>query len=345
MTTRATSRNALCGWTVQRWEITFPNGPARPSGHRASREDQVIRNNRFPSIRSLRAFEAAARHMSFTLAAQELNLTQGAVSHQIRSLEELLEHPLFTREGNAIVLTETGRDYLVMARSVIAELRIATNEAIDRDSENSLTIGCLGTFSIKCLMPNLKSFMDAHPDFKVTVRTIGPSEKTAAQDCDVTIHYGHRSQWPSLTSHEITRETLFPVCSPAYLDAGPGLTQPADLMHYRLIETRSPLILRDDWLIWLKSAGVDDLDPPDRIICDLLFPSYQAAIEGIGVALGRSAVVKDDLVAGRLVEPFAIRTQTHLGYHLLLSPHRRPSAAVEAFQAWVLGPFKDAISD
>lgn len=304
-----------------------------------------MRSNRLPSIRSLRAFEAAARHLSFTLAAQELNLTQGAISHQIRSIEELLQHPLFSREGNSIALTDVGQEYLVMTRNVIAEIQIATNEAIDRDSENNLTIGCLGTFSIKCLIPHLKTFMDTNPRLRVQVRTINPSASMASFDCDVAIHYGYPSQWPSMLSHVITRETLFPVCSPSYLKTGPGLTTPADLVHCRLIETRSPLILRDDWLIWLKSAGVEDLDPPDRVTCDLLFPTYQAAIEGIGVALGRSAVVKADLEAGLLVEPFRIRTPTHLGYHLLIPPRRADFASVQLFRDWVLGPFKEAIND
>lgn len=294
-----------------------------------------MRNNRLPSTQGLRAFEATARHLSFKQAAIELNLTQGAISHQIKKVEELLGHRLFVRAGNEIQLTDIGHDYLAAVRPVLAEMLSATSRAMDRERGDVLTVACLVTFASKCLFPNLDEFIDQNPDIELRVNTLFPGSSFRTQDFDVLIHYGTEAEWSRENSFRITRELLFPVCSPRYLEAMPALRHPADLQHCRLIHAASPLILRDDWMLWLKYAGVPDLPLERRITFDHLNPSYQAAIEGLGIALGRNVVVKSDLRAGHLVEPFDIRMPTTLGYFVLVPEARRDQEAVRLFVDWV----------
>lgn len=291
---------------------------------------------RLPSMSGLRAFEATARHLSFTQAATELNLTQGAVSHQIKNLEDLLGLKLFVRDGNAIRLTEAGQEYLTSARAAITEVLVATDRAIDRQRGDVLTIACLGTFAIKSLIPNLSDFVRRYPQIGLRIRTLVPLIEMAPQDYDVSIQYGTGADWPGMVAHKIGGEELFPVCSPMLLRNGKGLATPKDLARQTIIRTASPLILRDDWPLWLEKAGVSGLEFAAEITCDLLYPSYQAAIEGLGVAMGRSSVVKSDIANGRLVEPFSIRLPSTLGYYIVAGAERAKLAKVQMFRDWAL---------
>ena len=291
--------------------------------------------NPLPSMSSLCAFEAAARHLSFTRAAIELNITQGAISQRIKTLEDMLGARLFLREGNAIRLTDVGHEYLPSARAAITEVLVATDRAIGRQRGDVLTIACLGTFALKCLIPNLKHFRARHPEIVLRVRTLVPYETSAQQDFDVSIQYGV-GDWPGLFARKIGPEEIFPVCSPELARSGAGMREPSDLANYTIIRTASPLILRDDWPLWLEAAGIPDLAFSDEMTCDLLYPSYQAAIEGMGVALGRTVVVEKDLREGRLVEPFGVRLPSPLGYYVVATQERSRLAKVERFTAWVL---------
>lgn len=294
-----------------------------------------MRNQRLPSTRGLRAFEATARHLSFSQAAIELNLTQGAVSHQVKKVEELLGNRLFIRQGNEVSLTDVGREYLTSVRTMLAEMMSATSRAMDRERGDILTVASLVTFANKCLFPHLNDFMRLHPGIEIQVRTVFPGTPVNYQDFDVLIHYGSDADWGGPNSCRISREVLFPVCSPRYLEETGALRQPADLENCRLIYAASPLILRDDWKLWLKYAEVPDLPVRHRITFDHLNPSYQAAIEGLGIALGRNAVVKADLQAGRLIEPFNIRMPTSLGYYLVVPQPRSDLQQVHLFREWV----------
>jgi len=291
-----------------------------------------------PSMSSLRAFEAAARHLSFTRAATELNITQGAISQRIKTLEDLLGTQLFLRDGNTISLTETGQEYLEPARAAITEVLVATDRAVGRQRGDVLTIGCLGTFALKCLIPNLKDFRARHPQIALRLRTLIPHDPQPVQHFDISIQYG-LGDWPGLVSHRLGAEEIFPVCSPDLAARGAGLRRPSDLAGVPIIRTASPLILRDDWPFWLEAAGVPGLAFSEEINCDLLYPSYQAAIEGLGVALGRTAVVAKDLKEGRLVEPFSIRLRSPLGYHVVTTPERARLEKVTIFMGWMLGRF------
>ncbi|CUX61606.1 Glycine cleavage system transcriptional activator GcvA [Agrobacterium deltaense Zutra 3/1] len=293
-----------------------------------------------PSMSSLLAFEAAARHLSFTRASIELNITQGAVSQRIKTLEETLGVPLFIRDGNLIRVTAAGYEYLEAARRAITEMLVATDRAVGYQRGDVLTIACLGTFALKCLIPNLKFFREEHPDISLKIRTLVPYGPPTIQHFDVSIQYGV-GDWPGYVAMKIAPEEIFPVCSPELAAAGDGLRVPADLSRYTIIRTASPLILRDDWPLWLEEAGIAGLKTSDEIICDLLYPSFQAAIEGLGVALGRTAVVAKDLREGRLVEPFDVRLQSPLGYYVVAAPERAQDVKVEKFTKWVRKYFSE----
>jgi LysR family glycine cleavage system transcriptional activator len=294
---------------------------------------KMVQGN-LPSMSSLRAFEAAARHLSFTRAAIELNVTQGAISQRIKTLETMLGVLLFTREGNLIRLTDVGHEYLGSAKAAITEVLVATDRVTGRQSGNVLTIACLGTYALKCLIPNLKDFRQRHPEILLQVRTLVPYETLTQQDYDVSIQYGI-GDWPGLAAMKIGPEEVFPVCSPELARTNGGLREPADLARFTIIRTSSPLIIRDDWPLWLEAAGIPEVTFPDEISCDLLYPSYQAAIEGLGVAMGRTAVVDKDFREGRLIEPFSIRLPSPLGYYVVTTPVRARLAKVELFTNWV----------
>ncbi|WP_409592387.1 LysR substrate-binding domain-containing protein [Sphingobium sp.] len=299
--------------------------------------------NIFPSMTGLRAFEAAARHRSFTRAAIELNLTQSAVSHQIRKLEELLNVKLFDRIGNEIQVTEAGSEIYNVARAAIAELRLAMDRATRQNNDDVLTIGALGTFAMKCLIPHLKNFTASNPDIQVRLKILPTSSDAIRNDCDVAMLYGVEGDWPGYEVNRITTEELFPVCSPSLLDGPIPLNEPKDLTGHVIIRTVSPLILRDDWPFWLRRAGISDLSLTRDLACDLLFPSFQLAIEGLGVALGRSAVVRDDIISGKLVEPFSIRLQTSFGYHLVYPANRAGYSKVAKFISWARDEFSELL--
>jgi LysR family glycine cleavage system transcriptional activator len=293
---------------------------------------------KLPSLMSLYAFEATARHLSFRRAATELNLTQGAISQRIKGLEDLLETKLFVRESNTIRLTDAGHEYLRSTRIAITEMISATERASGRQREDTLAIACLGTFSLKCLIPMLGGFRRLHPEISLRISTLFPNELLMADDCDLSIQYG-TGDWPGMAAMRINHEEVFPVCSPALLRGPQPLKKPSDLRFHTIIHTSSPFILRDDWSLWLEEAGVSGISFADEISCDLLYPSFQAAIEGLGVAMGRSAVVYADLKQKRLVEPFNIRLPSAQAYYIVVPEHRRKLPKVELFATWLLNKF------
>jgi LysR family glycine cleavage system transcriptional activator len=293
-------------------------------------------SRQLPPFAWLQAFEATARHLSFTRAATELNLTQTAVSHRIRKLEELLGIKLFVRDGNAVTLTDVAHGFLTSTRTAIAEVLMATDRAANHVRHDMLTIGCPGTFAIKCLIPRLPRFRQHHPDIKLRIRTLVPYRINPRPDYDVVIQYG-AGDWHGRAAEKICDEEIFPVCSPALLQGQRPILTPHDLAHHTIIRPISPLIVRDEWPRWLESSGCPDVRFGDEISCDLLYPSFAAAIAGLGVVMGRSAVVRDDIKAGLLVEPFTTRLPSDSGYYLLASAtaEREKSALVAVFRAWL----------
>ncbi len=285
-----------------------------------------------PSLNGLRAFEAAARHQSFTRAAEELNVTQTAVSHQIRTLEERLGLKLSDRRGRALRLTEAAKNYLPSVRSAFDELHDATERLIRRDGDTTLTVSTLTSFAAKWLVPRLGGFQDLHPEISIRIATSMASVDFDRDDVDVAIRYG-RGNWPGLRVDRLVREDIFPVCSPKLLDGPHPLRRPGDLASHTLLHVVGFL---EDWRVWLTAANVDGVDPSSGQRFDLMMNALQAASDGLGVALGRSALVEGDLAAGRLIAPFDISLPIEAAYYVVAPKRTADRPSIKAFREWLI---------
>lgn len=296
-------------------------------------------STRLPSLNGLRAFEAAARHLSFTLAASELNVTQTAISHQIKRLEQELGLRLFERRNRALALTREAEAYLPGIRAAFNDLRLATDRLLRRDRDHVLTVSTLASLAAKWLLPRLPAFQDAHPGIDVRITTSTSLVDFSDGDVDAAIRYG-RGQWPGLRADWLMADQLFPVCSPTLLNGAHPLTCPEDLAHHTLLHSVGAQ--NDDWRLWLTAAGLPaDLSKRPGMSFDLVFMAVQAAIDGLGVAVGRTSYVKDDIAKGRLVVPFKMTLPADAGFYLV-SPLDAGSPNLTAFRQWLLGSVQAA---
>lgn len=285
-----------------------------------------------PSLNGLRAFEAAARHMSFTRAAAELNVTQTAISHQIRRLEEQLGTKLFVRRNRALSLTREAREYLPSIRSAFEDLRQATARLRRPEREGVLTVSTTASLATKWLVSRVAAFQDAHPGIAVRISTSAHLVDFQREEVDVAVRYG-RGHWPGLRAEWLMAERLFPVCSPALLAAKP-LREPTDLADHTLLHTS---VSREDWQLWLTAAGLPlSIAARRGLTFDQGFMAVQAAVEGLGVALGRTRLVEADLAAGRLVAPFDIALPQDAGYYVVSPVATAESAKVALFRRWLI---------
>jgi len=288
---------------------------------------------RLPSLNGLRAFEAAARHLSFTQAAAELNVTQTAISHQIKRLEEELGIRLFIRQNRALALTPQARDYLPGIRAAFNDLRLATDRLLRRDNDRVLTVSTLASLAAKWLLPRLSAFQEAHPQIDVRITTSTSLVDFRTDDVDAAIRYG-RGQWPGLRADWLTADHLFPVCSPALLEGDNPLRCPEDLANHTLLHSGG---YEDDWRVWLTAAGIPtNISKHPGQTFDLIFMTLQAAIDGLGVAVGRSTYVEGDIAKGRLVVPFKIRLPADAGFYLVSPESTANTPKLKAFREWMV---------
>lgn len=287
---------------------------------------------RLPSLNGLRAFEAAARHLSFTNAALELNVTQTAISHQIRRLEEELGKKLFIRQSRALKLTPEAEEYLPGIRAAFQDLRTATDRLLRNGNDRVLTVSTLTSFAVKWLLPRLGPFQEKHPDIDVRITTSTELVDFRTGNVDAAIRYG-RGQWPGLRSDWLMAEELFPVCSPELMKGKQGLKRPADLERFTLLHTASTI---DDWRLWLTAAGLPaHVSRSPGLTFDLAFVTLQAAIDGLGVAMGHTAYVADDIAKGRLVVPFRTVLPSDAGYYFVTPLDKPVAAKIDAFRDWL----------
>ncbi|MDF1793889.1 MAG: transcriptional regulator GcvA [Thalassobaculaceae bacterium] len=288
---------------------------------------------RLPPLNALRAFEAAARHLSFTKAAGELNVTQAAISHQIRALEDWLGMPLFKRQNRALLLTDAGQSYLPAMREAFDLMQQATARLHQRDRSGALNVSTFTSFAAKWLMPRLGRFTSGHPDIEIRLGINDTLVDFTSDEVDVGVRYG-RGDWRGVHIDLLMTEEVFVVCSPKLLEGDHPLREPQDLRHHTLLHDDLP----EDWSTWLDAAGVDDTVKV-RARGDLVFNHsemvLQAAVEGLGVALGRSALVADDLAAGRLVKPFDLQLPTQSAYYVVYSENAGDRPKIKAFSDWL----------
>jgi LysR family glycine cleavage system transcriptional activator len=286
-----------------------------------------------PSLNGLRAFEAAARLLSFTLAAAELNVTQTAISHQIRRLEDQLGVKLFIRQKRSLALTQEAHAYLPSVRSAFEDLRRATARLHRIEQDGRLTVSTTASLATKWLVSRVAAFQDANPGMEVRITTSTHLVDFRRDEVDVAVRYGHGS-WPGLRARWLMAERLFPVCSPRLqMDAKP-LRQPADLAHHTLLHTTA---WPDDWGLWLTAAGLPRAIAARRgMTFDLVFMAIQAAVEGLGVALGREHLVEADIAAGRLIVPFDTLLPQDAGYYVVAPETTADTLKVARFRDWLI---------
>ncbi len=264
---------------------------------------------RLPPLNALRAFEAAARHLSFTRAAEELHVTQAAISHQVKSLEEQLERKLFRRLNRALLLTDDGQAYLPSVSRAFTLLKEATDDLLSKQAQGPLTVSALPSFAARWLVPRLGRFRQIRPDIDLRIDPTAALSDFAGGDVDVSIRYG-RGKYPGLRSEWLMTEDIFPVCSPSLLEGPHPLREPRDLEHQVLLHDDG----HADWRTWLLAAGADRVDPTRGPIFTDSGMVIQASMAGQGVALARGVLAADELAAGRLVRPFALSLPTEYAY-------------------------------
>ncbi len=287
---------------------------------------------RLPPLNALRAFEAAARHLSFTRAAEELHVTQAAISHQVKALEEHLERKLFRRLNRALLLSDDGQAYLPSVSRAFTLLNEATNDLLTKHAPGPLTVSVLPSFAARWLVPRLGRFRQIRPDIDLRIDPSAELADFAGGDVDVSIRYG-RGEYPGMRADWLMTEDIFPVCSAALLEDPHGLRDPRDLEHQVLLHDDG----HGDWRTWLLAAGVDRVDPARGPIFTDSSMLIEAAMAGQGVALARGVLAADELAAGRLVRPFTLSLPTEYAYYLVCPRNTAEQPKIAAFREWLLG--------
>jgi LysR family glycine cleavage system transcriptional activator len=283
-----------------------------------------------PPLEMFRFFEAAARHLNFTRAAEGLHVTHGAVSQRIKRLEEQLETPLFRRGGGRILLTDEGSRLLERVRAAIREIAAGVEAIRPVNGEQILTISTVPCFAAYWLLPRLADFNERHPDIQVNVRATRSLTDFARDGVDMAVRFGAGTS-AGLMSIKLQDEELVPVCSPAFR-GGQLPRVPGDLLTVPLLHDD-----RQPWSIWFEAVGLGYRDAgrgPHYSDQNLLYP---AAIAGLGVALARASLVEAELASGRLVRLFSRSVPTKSSYYIVYPPGSQTRAKIQVFQDWLLG--------
>jgi LysR family glycine cleavage system transcriptional activator len=288
---------------------------------------------RLPPLAALRAFEAAARHLSFTRAAEELAMTQAAVSYQVKILEERVGSPLFLRKPRQVMLTETGQALAVAATHAFRGIAEAY-EGARTGGQGTLSISTIPTFAANWLALHLGAFQMENPKIAVRIETSNIIVDLARDNFDVAIRSSVSGRWPGLEAHLLFRETFSPMLSPALAASIGGVREPADLL-------RLPIIDSSDnwWKIWFEMAGIEAAEElSKRPRSQFGSQSYEgrAAVAGLGVGILTPAMFIPELAAGSLVQPFDILGEDDHSYWLVHEAERRNIPKIRAFRDWVL---------
>jgi LysR family glycine cleavage system transcriptional activator len=298
---------------------------------------------RLPPLNALRTFEAAARHLSFTAAAEELFVTAAAVSHQIRSLEDHLGMELFHRSNRALALTDAGILLLPDVREAFALLTNAMRGLRRHAFVGPLTVAVPPSFAAKWLVPRLSRFRARCPDIEVTLISSSELVDFGREDLDLAIRYGI-GLYPGLHTELLTATEFFPVCSPKLAQGPPPLIAPDDLRHVVLLHDEVPTALPmvPSWETWLKAAGVTGVDVSQGPRFNTSFFTLEMAIAGMGVALAQSTLVSSDLAEGRLIRLFSVSIPVELSFFLVGPPATFEKPKVNGFRAWLHEEMRNA---
>ena len=290
---------------------------------------------RLPPLNALKAFEAAARSESFTRAAEELNVTQGAVSHQVKALEGILGLKLFNRERQRLVITEAGREYLAVVRDALDRIAVGTERLVQRQTSGVLTVSTSPDFAAKWLVNRLGRFAEAHPDIDLRVSATIQQVDFAREDVDLAVRHGD-GHWAGLDAVRLCSEQLFPVCAPKLISGRNRITKAADLLKF-------PLLRLEDWKNWsrwFEAAGVTATPVPGPTL-NRASMLIDAAVDGQGIALARTTLAAWDLINGRLVKPIDVSLRLSNTYWIVCPKATSVLPKITAFREWLLAEAAD----
>ncbi len=288
--------------------------------------------NRLPPLNAMRAFEAAARHLSFTRAADELFVTQAAVSHQIKALEQDLGVPLFKRLNRALALTDEGQALLPFVRGAFEQLNAGVHALQQLCCGGSLTISTTPSFAGHWLVGRLGRLQLAHPEIDLRLNATERLVDLMREGIDCGVRHGD-GDWPGLRADRLFPATLTAVCSPSLLRGGPPLKVPGDLACHNLLHAMdSP----DEWRLWLRAAGVDGIDVGRGLRFDDAELALKAAASGLGVAIARVELIRDEVAGGHLVEPFDLVLDSQCAYYFIAPEATADQPKIETLRRWLL---------
>lgn len=287
---------------------------------------------RLPPLNGLRAFEAASRHRSFKRAAEELNVTPTAISHQIRRLEEFLNTKLFFRENRAVHLTREAEEYLPSVRVAFEELSKATDRLRQGDGVERLTVSTLTYVGARWIVQRLGAFKAAHPRIDVRITTSTQAGELRKGGIDIGIRRG-KGRWPGMRADWLMNQKVVPVLSPGLLlDASP-VRVPADLAQFTLLHVAAE---PGAWRRWFDLAGVPGADVSHGLTFDQSITAIQAAIDGLGIALGRTPFIRAELDTGMLIAPVPLYIEDDEDFYVVAPEETADDPPVKAFRDWLL---------
>lgn len=301
----------------------------------------VTGERRLPSLNAVRSFDAAARHLSFTLAARELCVTQGAVSRMVQALESELGVALFHRIGRNLELTTAGAAYHPHILEALDRIAAATRSVKRMDGGGVLCISVLPTFAMRWLVPRLPRFQQQHPDILVDITTSERLINLSAEPIDIGIRYG-MGQWPNTEATLFMPEDVAVYCSPALLQRGPPLHAPADLIKHRLLlHTTRP----DAWQRYFAACGLSPPDTSQSPGFEHFFMVIEAAAAGMGVALLPSFLARAELASGRLVRPYDQTLRNEQAYYIAHEPGAGRTRKIRLAKEWLLAEAKLTLAE
>ena len=286
---------------------------------------------KLPPLNALKAFEAAARHLSFTRAADELYVTQAAVSHQVKGLEEFLGVQLFLRRNRSLLLTQEGQTYYLELKEIFDHIVQATECVKFASQRGSLTISLPPSFAILWFVPRLSRFREAYPDIDVRIRAVDEVDGSLTDDVDVAIYYG-AGKWPGLRAYKLHNEYLIPVCSPLLLSGTKPLREPRDLLNHTLLHDET----RNAWKDWFKLVGIDKDKGDNGPIFSHSNLALKAAVHGQGIALANNVLVKPEIDAGHLIQIFPEALPRQKSFYLVCRDSQSEVGKIATFRNWLL---------
>jgi len=299
---------------------------------------------KLPPLNAIRAFEAAARHLSFTRAAEELFVTQAAVSHQVKALEDHLGIPLFKRLNRSLLLTAEGQHYYPEVRDALDQIAHATHHVQKADQSGILTVSVIPSFASLWLVPRIHHFTQQYPDIDVRIAADDSLTDFNKDDVDCVVRYG-LGGWTNVRADLLMNEHVFPVCAPHYIKDHPNLLKGPDYLKHHLLIHDYGVTLAEvhlTWGHWLEKANIKSVDHTRGPKFSHTYMAIQACLSGEGVAMGRSGLIQKELETGRLVRLYDLSVQAKVAFYFVSPQHTADRYKIKMFREWLLHETQDS---